>query len=106
MNWKRMSDRAIVREIGSRIKKQRLLKNYSQNELAKRAGIGISTLQKLEYGIPSSIKTFIQVLRALKEMEHLNNFIPEPGPSPIELQKLKGKIRKRASRKPVSNNKS
>ena len=102
MNWKRMTDRAIVKEIGNRIKKQRLLKNYSQNELAERAGISISTLQKLEYGTPSSIKTLIQVLRALKEIEHLNNFIPEPGPSPIELQKLKGKIRKRASRKPVS----
>lgn len=99
MNWKRMSDKAIVNELGIRIKRNRLLKNYTQEELADRAGLGKSTLQKLEYGSSVTIKTLIQVLRALKELDALDNFIPEPGISPIELQKLKGKERTRASRK-------
>lgn len=99
MNWKRMSDKAIVNELGIRIKRNRLLKNYTQQELADRAGLGKSTLQKLEYGSSVTIKTLIQVLRALKELDALDNFIPEPGFSPIELQKLKGKSRIRASRK-------
>ena len=99
MNWKRMSDKAIVNELGNRIKRNRLLKNYSQQELADRAGVSKSTLQKLEYGSSVTIKTFVQVLRALKQLDALDNFIPEPGISPIELQKLDGKKRIRASRK-------
>jgi len=99
MNWKRMSDNAIVNEIGTRIKKQRLLKNYSQEELASRAGIGISTLQKLEYGSYATLKTIIQVLRALKQLDALDSFIIDPGISPIELQKLEGKSRERASKR-------
>lgn len=99
MNWKRMSDKAIVNELGIRIKRNRLLKNYTQQELADRAGLGKSTLQKLEYGSSVTIKTLVQVLRVLKELDALDNFIPEPGISPIELQKLKGKSRIRASRK-------
>jgi len=99
MNWKRMSDKAIVYELGNRVKRSRLLKNYSQQELADRAGVGKSTLQKLEYGSSVTIKTFVQVLRALKQLDALENFIPEPGISPIELQKLNGKKRIRASRK-------
>ena len=99
MNWKRMSDKAIVYELGNSVKRSRLLKNYSQQELADRAGVGKSTLQKLEYGSSVTIKTFVQVLRALKQLDALENFIPEPGISPIELQKLNGKKRIRASRK-------
>jgi len=94
-----MSDKAIINELGVRIKKLRLLKNFTQQELADRSGIGKSTLQKLEYGSSVSIITFIQVLRALKQLDALNNFLPEPGISPIELQKFEGKQRKRASRK-------
>ena len=97
MNWKRMSDKAIVNELGNRVKRSRLLKNYSQQELADRAGVGKSTLQKLEYGSSVTTKTFVQVLRALKQLDALDNFIPEPGISPIELQKLDGKKRIRAS---------
>lgn len=99
MNWKRMSDKAIVIELTNRVKRNRLLKNYSQQELADRAGVSKSTLQKLEYGSSVTIKTFVQVLRALKQLDSLDNFIPEPGISPIELQKLDGKKRIRASRK-------
>jgi len=99
MNWKRMSDNAIVSELGGRIKRQRLLMNYSQQDLAERAGIGKSTLQKLEYGSSATILTVIQVLRALRQLDALDNFIPEPGISPIELQKLNGKMRERASKR-------
>ncbi|MCD6565278.1 MAG: helix-turn-helix transcriptional regulator [Bacteroidales bacterium] len=99
MNLKRMSDQAIVKEIGNRIRKQRLLQNYSQSELATRAGISISTMQKLEYGTASTIKTVIQALRVLGKLESLNNFIPEPKPSPIEMAIFEGKQRKRASKR-------
>ena len=99
MNLKRMSDQAIVKEIGNRIRNQRLLQNYSQSELATRAGISVSTIQKLEYGTASTIKTVIQVLRVLGKLESLNNFIPKPKPSPIELAKFEGKQRERASKR-------
>lgn len=99
MNWKRMSDTAIIGELGERIKRLRLQKNFTQQELADRAGIAKSTLQKLEYGTSATMITFIQVLRALKKLDSLDNFLPEPGISPIEMQKLEGKKRQRASKK-------
>ncbi|EXF58008.1 hypothetical protein J502_0927 [Acinetobacter sp. 1294596] len=39
----------------------------------------------------------IAILRALEMLDEINSFLPEPPLSPIELLKLRGKIRKRAS---------
>ena len=46
-----------------------------------------------------TLANFIRVLNALDAMEHLDHFPPEPPISPIQLAKLHGKIRRRASRK-------
>jgi hypothetical protein len=41
--------------------------------------------------------TLLGVLRALGRLENLDAFLPDPGPSPIQLAKLQGKERQRAS---------
>lgn len=42
--------------------------------------------------------TLLSVLRALGRLENLDAFLPDPGMSPIQLAKLKGRERQRASR--------
>lgn len=98
MNWKRMTDHAITKEIGTRIKGHRLQKNISQQSLAKKAGLSDYTLQKIEYGENTSLKSLIAVLRVLNLLDQIEQFIPRPNVSPIDLLKLEGKKRERASK--------
>jgi len=61
-------------------------------------GIHRVTLSKLERGQKTSLLTLIQLLRGLGELQRLENMIPEEVISPLQLAKLHGKKRKRASR--------
>ena len=93
-----MSDLAILQEIGHRLKRKRLEKNLSQQHLADAAGLNRTTISEIERGAPFGMLSLIQILRALDALEALDTFLPEPGLSPLQLAKLKGRQRQRASR--------
>lgn len=92
-----MSDRAILREIGHRLKRRRLAKNLSQQKLAELSGLNRTTIGEVERGAPFGVLTLVQILRALKALEELDSFLPDQGISPLQLAKMKGKERRRAS---------
>lgn len=96
-DWYSMSDNAIIRELGSFIKESRLKKNYTQNSLAEKAGIHRVTLSEFEQGLRGSLTTFIQLLRALNELNTLDAYILSTEISPLQMAKLEAKKRKRAS---------
>lgn len=98
MDFKSMSGRAIQAELAGRVQRERLNQNLTQAELAGKAGISLRTLINLESGKDITLQSLIGVLRALEKLEHLDIFLPEPGPSPLQLARLKGKVRKRASK--------
>ena len=98
MDWHGMSDKAIIRYIGKRIRQMRLNKNISQKTLSEKIGIHRVTLSKIERGQQISLLTLIQIMRGLGELQRLENIIPEDIVSPIQLAKLQGKKRKRASK--------
>ncbi len=98
MDYYSMSDRAILREIGGRLRRRRLDKNLSQQALADLAGLSRTTVSDLERGAPAGMLTIVQVLRALGGLEELDAFVPDPGLSPLELARMKGRERQRASR--------
>ncbi len=98
MDWYGMSDNAIIREIGLRLKQIRLEKNISQQTLSERTGVHRVTLSKIERGQKMSLLTLIQILRGLEELDRLDSIIPEIKISPLQEAKLQGKKRKRASR--------
>jgi transcriptional regulator with XRE-family HTH domain len=89
MNWKRASDKAILMELGKRIRQKRIQKRFKQSDLATRAGINVYTLQKMEHGQSFNVTTLIQVLRALKELDQLDHFLPPVEISPIDLLNTK-----------------
>jgi len=91
------SDPAILREIGERLKTRRLNKNISQQELARLSGLSRSTISEIERGKPFGVLALIQVLRALETLEDLDAFLPDSGPSPLQLARLKGRERRRAT---------
>ena len=100
-----MSDRAILKEIGRRLKRKRLEKNWSQQKLADLAGINRTTVGDIEQGSPFGVLTLVEILRALDALDELNSFLPDPGLSPLQLAKMKGKERRRASRQIAENKK-
>jgi len=97
MNFYGMSDKAILREVGRRVRQNRLAKNLTQKRLAEMAGVSRMTIVNLEKGQAATLLTFIQVLHSLGSLDGLENFLPDLGPSPLQVAKMKGKKRSRAS---------
>ena len=97
MDFQGLSDRALLAELGGRMQRTRLNRNITQPDLARRAGISRRALQKLEAGESTTVSTFIRALRALGEIGQLDALLPAPGYSPVQLAKLKGKERQRAT---------
>jgi putative transcriptional regulator len=98
MDFKDMGNKAVLAEIGGRISRRRLNQNISQVELARRAGVTRIVVQRLENGLGCNLESLIKILRSLDLIDQLDSFLPEPGISPIQLAKLKGNERLRASR--------
>jgi DNA-binding XRE family transcriptional regulator len=97
MEFTNISDQHIINEITNRVKQQRLNLNMTQSELAKKAGLHVQTIKNFELGKSTKLKTFIQILRVFGALNSLDKLLPETGISPVELLKLKGKVRERAS---------
>ena len=96
MKTEALSDNAVLGEIGRRLQGYRLNLNLSQAEVAEKAGVSRRALQKLEGGQSCTLAVLVRALRALGRLDALDAFLPEPGFSPIQLAKLKGRERKRA----------
>lgn len=91
-----MTDEGIAQELGSRIEQMRLEANISQEQLAEEVGITRKTYRNLING-NGKFQSVIAVLRALKQLQLVDEFIPEKTYSPMALLKQQGKKRKRAS---------
>ena len=96
MNISTTSPRAIAIDIGQRFKTARLNANLTQLALAEKAGISVKAIKNTEKG-STTLESAISILIALELTEQLNNFISPQKISPIQLAKLKGKERQRAS---------
>ena len=100
-----MSDKAILKELGSRISRQRLNKNMKQEALAVEAGVSRSAVQRAENGISIQLFKLLRILRVLNLIENLESFAPEPIASPIQQLKMRGKLRQRARNLKKKSNK-
>jgi transcriptional regulator with XRE-family HTH domain len=95
----RLSDKAIIEELGKRLLRHRLNQNLTQQELADEAGAGVNTVYRLEQGHSTQLSNLIRILRSLGLAGNLDALVPESPPSPIEQAKLKKDERKRASQR-------
>ena len=98
-NIETATNEAIRKELGQRLKSERLNQNITQKVLAERAGISRRTLVGAERGEPFTMDTLLSILRKLDCLAQIDLFLPEPGISPIQLSKLNGKKRQKASGK-------
>jgi transcriptional regulator with XRE-family HTH domain len=93
-----LTDKAVLKEIGVRLRETRLRRDLPQDWIAKEAGVSAPTITKLENGGPVQLITLIRVLRALDLLGGLEVAVPEPAPSPIEMLRHQEGRRRRASR--------
>jgi transcriptional regulator with XRE-family HTH domain len=100
MNYSELtSDEALLEELGRRLARQRVAMELTQADLAERAGISKRTVERVEAGESAQTATLISILRILDLLDRLYELFPAAGPRPMDLLKLKGKERRRASRK-------
>ena len=90
------TDEAVLRTLGERLASHRLDRGLTQAELAAQAGVSKRTVERIESGASAQVVSVIRVLRTLGLADRLDAVIPETGPSPMDLLKLRGKRRQRA----------
>lgn len=96
MNIHGMTDDAIALELGARIQRQRLNRNKTQDEIAEAVGVSKPTIIQLERG-QAKLTTLISVMRALGMLDQVDQIVPEVPASPIQVYKMAGAVRKRAT---------
>jgi DNA-binding XRE family transcriptional regulator len=96
MNIELQSPSAIAEALGERLKQARLNADMTQVEVAEQAGISRKAVLTAEKG-KVQLKTLIAIMQALQLTDQLNNFLPTQDISPIQLAKLQGRKRQRAS---------
>lgn len=96
------SDNAILVEFGKRITNFRLKNNWTQAELADKAGVSKSTVEHIEKGQSTQLLNAVKILRACELLQQFLSIFPEQSPSPMELlamsRKQQANKRKRASK--------
>ena len=97
MKFGSLNNQAIRKEIGDRVRRERLNQNITQEALAQSAGVSRRVVLDLEAGKGCGLSSFIEILRALRKLDQLDALMPDPGISPLQLARLQGKQRQRAS---------
>ena len=93
-----LTDKSILRELGTRLTSARLERNLTQAALAEQAGVSKRTVERLESGeVATQLPGFVRVCRALDLAERFELLVPELAVSPMAQLKLQGRKRQRAT---------
>ena len=90
------SPAAIIEELGGRLKQARLNADFTQAEVASLAGVSRKAVLNAEKG-KTQLETLVAIMLALNLSDQLDQFLPLQNISPIQLAKLQGRKRQRAS---------
>lgn len=96
MNKSMRSPAAIAEDLGERLRQARLNSDMTQADVAERAGVSRKIVLNAEKG-KAQLESFVAIMLALNLTEQLDLFLPKPQVSPVQLIKLQGKKRQRAS---------
>jgi transcriptional regulator with XRE-family HTH domain len=78
------------RQVGEQVRRLRLDRGLDQLELARRADLSPSTVQSLEAGRGSTLRTLVRVLRALGADDVLGGIAPASAVSPLDVLRSAG----------------
>lgn len=92
-----LSNEMILREIGSRIRDQRIARFITQEELSQKSGVSLSTIIRIESGKGCSLGALLSVCQVLGLTENFDLLIPEYQERPTDILDQNPK-RQRASK--------
>ena len=92
-----------LEEIGARIRNQRIASHFTQDDLARRAGISLSSVRRIEQGQSVQFDTILRVLKVLNLLSKMEVTFPVQQITPM--QRLQGEQQKKIYRKPKNQNK-
>ncbi len=93
-----MTDDAVLAELGRRLARHRLERNWTQAEMAAEAGLGQATVQRAERGESIQMTSMVKLLRTLGLLGALDAAVPESIVLPIaQLEREQRHVRRRAS---------
>ena len=95
---------AVFRELGARIKRNRIDMQLSQQDFAAKAGISTRTLSSAENGEDIRLNSLLRILRTLGCLENIDLLLPELAFDP-EAYRTLGRERKRISKSNKNRNK-
>ena len=84
--------------LGERLKKRRLIQNLTQTELSDRAGLGVSTIARIESGQGGSLDNVIKIAIGLGLINEFAELFDVP-PENIKAVMAQQDLRQRASSK-------
>lgn len=87
---------AMAEEIGERLRQARLNRDLTQADVAVLAGVARKTVLNAEKG-KVQLDILIAIMGTLDLTDQLDLFLPKQAISPLQLAKLQGKKRQRAS---------
>lgn len=91
------TDESILALWGKRLAAFRVRNNWTQADLAKKAGVGKGTVERIERGESVQVLNLVKVLRACGNVDVFLNIFPDETPSPMQLLYMgKMKLRQRA----------
>ena len=99
---KQTTPEAVLLELSTRLERQRIEQDISQFELAKLAGVGKRTIERIEKGGDTQLTTLIRIMRILGLSSRLDQLIPKQKISPMKMLQGKTKLPKRAKHKKKS----
>lgn len=75
----------LEERLGAQLRNLRILRNLDQRDLAKRAGVALNVVKRLESGKTSTTTSLIKVLKILNRTEWLNTLAPQIAINPIQM---------------------
>lgn len=73
-----MSNEAICKLLGERVKRLRLMRNLTQQQVADMTAASLSSVRRLESQGQSSLRMLVDVACALQALDHLSELFQEP----------------------------
>ena len=75
----------LVAELGEQLRAQRLRANLTLDDVAKKTGMSINAVRRLESGEGSTLATFVSVVKALNREAWFGTFKPAVTVNPLQM---------------------
>ena len=96
MSLSELSPAALCEQLGGRLQQARLNQDLTQADVAARAGVSRKAVLNAEKG-QTTLEVLVAILQALELTAQLDQFLPPQPVSPLQLARLQGRQRQRAS---------